>query len=158
MSDDYSIALFFMTQNNLPSFSGLKSLVGSKTLEEEDILPVMEKMKDHLIGKNVAADISDKLCASVATKLEGKVLGTFNTVASTVKTGLNEACMQILRPRRRVDILRDAMTARDARRPYVITFCGVNGVGKSTNLAKVGCLVRVKMCSGIHNVLSFEKV
>ena len=29
-------------------------------------------------AKNVAADISSKLCDSVATKLEGKVLGTFS--------------------------------------------------------------------------------
>lgn len=29
-------------------------------------------------AKNVAADISEKLCDSVATKLEGKVLGTFS--------------------------------------------------------------------------------
>lgn len=31
-----------------------------------------------LTAKNVAADISEKLCDSVATKLEGKVLGTFS--------------------------------------------------------------------------------
>ena len=29
--------------------------------------------------KNVAAEIADKLCQSVATKLEGRVLGTFNS-------------------------------------------------------------------------------
>jgi len=29
------------------------------------------------------------------------------------------------------------MAAKEKGRPYVITFCGVNGVGKSTNLAKV---------------------
>ena len=28
-------------------------------------------------AKNVATDISEKLCQSVASKLEGKVLGTF---------------------------------------------------------------------------------
>ena len=32
-----------------------------------------------LAGKNVAADIADQLCESVATKLEGKVLGTFES-------------------------------------------------------------------------------
>jgi len=58
-------------------------------------------------------------------------------ISTTVKTALNESCLQILSPRRRVDILRDAMEAKQNRRPYVITFCGVNGVGKSTNLAKV---------------------
>ena len=35
--------------------------------------PVLDKLKDHLITKNVAADIAHKLCVSVAAKLEGKV-------------------------------------------------------------------------------------
>lgn len=60
-------------------------------------------------------------------------------VASTVKNALNDSCVQLLLPKRRIDILRDALEARQQKRPYVITFCGVNGVGKSTNLAKV-CL------------------
>lgn len=30
------------------------------------------------IGKNVASDIVDKLCQSVAAKLDGKVIGTFS--------------------------------------------------------------------------------
>lgn len=45
--------------------------------------------------------------------------------------------MQILSPKRRIDVLRDVMQAGKASRPYIITFCGVNGVGKSTNLAKI---------------------
>ena len=49
--------------------------------------------------------------------------------------------MQILRPKRRIDILRDVEEAANKGRPYVITFCGVNGVGKSTNLAKVSSRV-----------------
>ena len=36
-------------------------------------------------AKNVAADISEKLCDSVATKLEGKVLGTFSGKATVIK-------------------------------------------------------------------------
>uniref|UniRef100_A0A0B7AIA1 SRP54-type proteins GTP-binding domain-containing protein n=2 Tax=Arion vulgaris TaxID=1028688 RepID=A0A0B7AIA1_9EUPU len=118
-------------------FSMFRNLVGSKTLTAGDLKPALEKMKDHLIAKNVATDISQKLCDSVAAKLEGKILGTFGSVASTVKNTLYESCVQILSPRRRVDILRDAMEAKQQQRPYVITFCGVNGVGKSTNLAKV---------------------
>ncbi|KAL3884290.1 hypothetical protein ACJMK2_024438 [Sinanodonta woodiana] len=118
-------------------FSMFRNLVGSKTLTKEDMQSVLEKMKDHIIGKNVAADIAQKLCDSVATKLEGKVLGTFSSVTNTVKNTLNESCVQILSPRRRIDILRDAMEAKQHGRPYNIVFCGVNGVGKSTNLAKI---------------------
>lgn len=50
-------------------------LVGSKALTEESMRPVLDKLQDHLIGKNVAAEIATKLCDSVATKLEGKVRG-----------------------------------------------------------------------------------
>lgn len=73
----------------------------------------------------------------MAAKLEGKVLGTFDTIATTVKTTLNDSLVQILSPKRRIDILRDCLEAKRQQRPYVMTFCGVNGVGKSTNLAKI---------------------
>jgi len=117
--------------------SGLRGLVGSKTLTRDDVQPVLEKMRDHLIAKNVASEIAEKLCDSIATKLEGRVLGTFHTVYATVRAALTESCIQILTPRRRIDILRDAMDARVRGSPYVAVFCGVNGVGKSTNLAKI---------------------
>ncbi|KAG5672737.1 hypothetical protein PVAND_002838 [Polypedilum vanderplanki] len=117
--------------------SMFKGLVGSKSITIEDMQPALDKLRDHLIAKNVATDISQKLCASVAAKLEGKVLGTFDTIAATVKTTLNDSLVQILSPKRRIDILRDCLEAKRNNRPYVMTFCGVNGVGKSTNLAKI---------------------
>ncbi|MCL7051757.1 hypothetical protein MKW94_002574, partial [Papaver nudicaule] len=40
-------------------------------------------------------------------------------------------------PKRSIDVLRDVHAAKEQGRPYVITFVGVNGVGKSTNLAKI---------------------
>ena len=55
-----------------------------------------------------------------------------------VRASMEESLVQILSPKRRIDVLRDALSARELGRPYVVTFCGVNGVGKSTNLAKVG--------------------
>lgn len=50
---------------------------------------------------------------------------------------MEEALLRILTPRRSIDILRDVHAAKEQGRPYVIVFVGVNGVGKSTNLAKV---------------------
>ncbi|KRT86011.1 hypothetical protein AMK59_618, partial [Oryctes borbonicus] len=41
-------------------FSLFKGLVGSKNLTQSDMEPILEKLKDLLIGKNVAADISIK--------------------------------------------------------------------------------------------------
>lgn len=62
---------------------------------------------------------------------------TFTGIATTVKTTLVDALVQLLAPKRRIDILRDVMEAQKTPRPYTVVFCGVNGVGKSTNLAKV---------------------
>lgn len=107
-------------------FSLFKGLVGSKNLTREDMKPTLEKLKDHLIAKNVAADIAVKLCESVEAKLEGKVLGTFDSVATTIKTTLTESLVQILSPKRRVDILRDCMESQKLNKPYVMTFCGVS--------------------------------
>lgn len=118
-------------------FSMFKNLVGSKTITAEDVAPALDKLRYHLIAKNVASDIAFKLCESVARKLEGRVLGTFEGVASTVKATLTDALVQILSPKRRIDILRDIMETQKNNRPYVMAFCGVNGVGKSTNLAKI---------------------
>lgn len=118
-------------------FSLFKNLVGQKNLTREAMQPALDKLRDHLIEKNVATDIASKLCESVAAKLEGRVLGTFDTIAATVKQTLTDALVQILSPKRRVDILRDCLEAKKNNRPYVMSFCGVNGVGKSTNLAKI---------------------
>lgn len=118
-------------------FSAFKSLVGTKQLNREDIEPVLETMREMLITKNVASEPAEKICDSVGTKLEGKVIGTFNRVTSIVRESIREALVQLLTPKRRVDILRDIVDAKSNNRPYVIVFCGVNGVGKSTNLAKI---------------------
>ncbi len=64
-------------------------------------------------------------------------MSSFQFVASTVKQALQDSMVQILTPKKRVDILRDVYESQRRKKPYVIVFCGVNGVGKSTNLAKV---------------------
>ncbi|XP_037516770.1 signal recognition particle receptor subunit alpha [Rhipicephalus sanguineus] len=134
-------------------FGMFRGLVGSKSITAEDMAPVLDKLRDHLIAKNVAADVSQKLCDSVGARLEGRVLGSFTGVASTVRATLVDALVQLLSPKRRVNLLRDVLEAQRASRPFVITFCGVNGVGKSTNLAKIcfwlienNCRVLIAAC------------
>lgn len=114
-----------------------RSLVSSKVITREALDQVMDKMREHLISKNVATEIAQKLCDSVASKLEGRTIGTFSSVSSTVRSTLEESLMQILSAGQQRDTLRDVTEARRRGKPYVITFCGVNGVGKSTNLAKI---------------------
>jgi len=53
---------------------------------------------------------------------------------------MEDALVRILTPKRSIDILRDVHAAKEQGKPYVVVFVGVNGVGKSTNLAKVRLL------------------
>ncbi len=87
-------------------------------------------MCEHLIAKNVAADVAEKICESVSTKLTGKTLETFESLTMSIRQAMRDTLMMILTPKRHVDILRDVADAQQAYRPYVITFRGVNGVGK----------------------------
>eukprot|EP00276_Gloeochaete_wittrockiana_P023837 CAMPEP_0184368430 /NCGR_PEP_ID=MMETSP1089-20130417/161657_1 /TAXON_ID=38269 ORGANISM="Gloeochaete wittrockiana, Strain SAG46.84" /NCGR_SAMPLE_ID=MMETSP1089 /ASSEMBLY_ACC=CAM_ASM_000445 /LENGTH=673 /DNA_ID=CAMNT_0026710709 /DNA_START=601 /DNA_END=2623 /DNA_ORIENTATION=+ len=117
--------------------SMLRSLAGNSVIEESDLAPVLVKFKERLMTKNVAMEIADKLCESVSSSLVGQKLATFTGMKSTVKEALEAALVRILTPKRSTDFLAEVLAAKAQKRPYSIVFMGVNGVGKSTNLAKV---------------------
>ncbi|XP_076890917.1 uncharacterized protein LOC143542139 [Bidens hawaiensis] len=117
--------------------SMFQSIAGKANLEKADLEPALKALKDRLMTKNVAEEIAEKLCESVAVSLEGKKLASFTRISSTVQAAMEDALVRILTPRRSIDILRDVHVAKEQHKPYVVVFVGVNGVGKSTNLAKV---------------------
>ncbi|TFK29772.1 signal recognition particle binding protein [Coprinopsis marcescibilis] len=118
-------------------------LTGSKVLTEEDLKPVLEGMKQHLMKKNVARDISEKVCEGVGETLVGKKIG-IQSINAAVRSALSNSLTRILTPKTSTDLLlsiknkrSSALPSSQQRLPYSITFVGVNGVGKSTNLSKV---------------------
>ena len=72
--------------------SGLGSLfarlTGSKTLTEEDLISVLEGMKQHLMKKNVAKEIAEKVCEGVGESLIGQKVGGFQSTLRTLVSGL----------------------------------------------------------------------
>ncbi|EMD38485.1 hypothetical protein CERSUDRAFT_113658 [Gelatoporia subvermispora B] len=119
-------------------------LTGSKVLTEQDLKPVLEAMKQHLMKKNVAKEISEKVCEGVGESLVGKKVGGFQTTNAAVRLALSNAITRILTPKTSTDLLLSIRTklssplpSTQQRMPYSIVFVGVNGVGKSTNLSKV---------------------
>lgn len=73
-----------------------------------------------------------------------------------MKESIRESLVQLLSPQRRVNILRDILEAKKQKRPYTVVFCGVNGVGKSTNLAKVALsLITLHFCHRWSTVVCF---
>lgn len=117
-------------------FKSFKDYISlSKRLTKEDLKPIMAKLRDHLTSKNVAAEISEKICDSVQSKLESQSIDSWTSLHNYAQKALEDVVFEILNPNRNINILRE-IQAKSVP-PYVITFCGVNGVGKSTNLAKI---------------------
>jgi signal recognition particle receptor subunit alpha len=76
--------------------SFFNQLTGNKVLEAEDLVPVLEKMREQLIGKNVASEVAQDLCDSVSRALVGQKLENFTRVGTQVKQALEEAMTRIL--------------------------------------------------------------
>lgn len=111
----------------------IASWTGNKELTSEDISPTLQKMQNHLLEKNVALQAAEYICKRVEGHLLGKKTGAFTTMWSVVKGATEEAVNDLLNVKP-TDLLLEIKTSK---RPYVIVFVGVNGVGKSTNLSKV---------------------
>ncbi|SBS93448.1 signal recognition particle receptor alpha subunit, putative [Plasmodium ovale] len=118
------------------SFSKMFSY--NSKIEEEDVEKFLHGVKSKLLSKNVAIGICDTLINRMKENLIGKKKTIFAmNVKKTVSTVLSETIQSILIPKDSVDVLRSALEAKSVGKLYSIVFLGVNGVGKSTNLAKV---------------------
>lgn len=124
--------------------NAFQNITGNKVLSQEDVEPVLKTFADALIEKNVAAEIAERLCQSVANTLVDKRTESFTTVKATVKTALVDSITKLLTPKRNIDILKEALSAKQKGQVYSIVFIGVNGVGKSTSLAKVAYYLKTK--------------
>jgi signal recognition particle receptor subunit alpha len=63
-------------------------LTGKKTLTNEDLKPVLAEMERNLMDKNVAKDISEKLCESVGAALVGKKLGGLTSTSNPAEASV----------------------------------------------------------------------
>lgn len=118
------------------------SIVGKEALSAEDVQYAVDLMQKRLQQRNVSSAVASKVCASVAATLEGKKLASFTGVASLVRSAMEQSITRILSPPRSTDILAEVRASQARGKPYSIVFVGVNGVGKSTNLAKVAYWLR----------------
>lgn len=133
------------SQSTFSSFFSRLSLSTStsQTLTKESLKPVLASMQSHLISKNVASPIATQLVESVGRSLEGKKVSGWGAVKKEVKKSVEEALTRVLTPKTSTDLLLEITRKRSLSssvgksEPYAITFVGVNGVGKSTNLSKV---------------------
>ncbi|KAJ2462161.1 hypothetical protein GGI03_004655 [Coemansia sp. RSA 2337] len=118
-------------------FGIFKSLTSGRVLTADVLAEPMARMREHLANKNVAADVAEEICQTVARGMVGVRVGGLQNIRRLVEQSMETALTRILTPVSSTDIIRDIEQAQLQHRPYTMAFVGVNGVGKSTNLSKV---------------------
>jgi signal recognition particle receptor subunit alpha len=105
-------------------------------ITEQDLQPLKSSLNHRLTQRNVTSDVAELLINTVTDNLLGTKVTSGENLASIVDQAVEDAISHILTSVTKKDVLseiRDVMKSR----PYVITFVGVNGVGKSTSLSKL---------------------
>jgi len=134
------------------SLKGLfQQVTGQKVLSKQDLQAPIHEIQKMLTSKNVATDIADQVCQSVEDSLVGKKLNSMYRVKTAVRQALEKSINKLLLPSAQLDLLRKVVSKRESlfgnRRPYVIVVCGINGVGKSTSLAKIAYFLKSNGCN-----------
>ncbi|CAJ1957228.1 unnamed protein product [Cylindrotheca closterium] len=134
------------------SLKGLfQQVTGQKVLSKQDLQAPIQEIQKMLTSKNVASDIAEQVCQSMEDSLVGKKLNSMYRVKTAVRQALEKSINKLLLPSAQLDLLRRVVSKRDSlfgkRRPYVIVVCGINGVGKSTSLAKIAYFLKTNGCN-----------
>lgn len=113
-----------------------RGLAGGKILDDASLDKALQSMQDHLVNKNVAKEVAEHICSRVHKDIIGTKTRSWQSVQATVRASVQKTLQQILTPNTSVNLLTD-IQQRGAKKPYVISVVGVNGVGKSTSLSKI---------------------
>jgi signal recognition particle receptor subunit alpha len=126
-----------------------QQLTGTKVLTEADLVQPIQRMQELLTQKNIAQDLALDIGAAVRKQLVGKRLQSLYTVQTAVQQAVETTVTKLMQRTGSLDLLRAVQQKRgdgslltsilgsSKRRPYVITVMGINGIGKTTTLAKL---------------------
>jgi signal recognition particle receptor subunit alpha len=144
-------------------FGGLMStfqnFTGNKVLTSQDLDPVLEQFTNSLTDRNVSVEIAGEICKQVKKSLLNTKTASFTTIKQTIQETLVDAIKTLMAPKKNIDILKEALSAKKKGQVYSMVFIGVNGVGKSTSLAKTAYYLKTKgnlkvMIAGCDNFRS----
>ncbi len=113
-------------------FKKIKVKLYSTEISKENFDEYSEELEMLLIENNVALEVAEKIIKELEKKIVGKEIKK-NELEKEIKEKLGEIIKQVLvEP---FDL--PALIKRKKEKPYVILFCGINGSGKTTTIAKL---------------------
>jgi len=124
-------------------FQKIKSKINKIKISEKEFNVYSEELEMLLLENNVALEVAEKIIEKLKEDIIGKEL-LKKEIEEEIKESFKKIIREILiEPFDVAEKIKEKMTDQ-AKEPYVILFCGINGSGKTTSLAKVADFLKQK--------------
>ena len=129
-------------------FKKITSKIGKVKISEKEFEVYSEELEMLLLENNVALEVSEKIIQNLKEKIVRKEL-LKKEIESEIKDSFKKIIEEILiEPFDLVEKIKEKISDQ-AKEPYVILFCGINGTGKTTTIAKIADSLKHKGISCI---------
>jgi fused signal recognition particle receptor len=127
-------------------FGRIFSSINKIKISEEDFESYSSDLEMILLENNVAVEVSEKIINQLKDSIVGKEF-LKKEIEGQIKESLKDIIYKILiEPFDLIDKIREKKGTTE-HKPYVILFCGINGTGKTTTIAKFASLLKEKKLS-----------
>ncbi|MHA1130034.1 MAG: signal recognition particle-docking protein FtsY [Candidatus Helarchaeota archaeon] len=124
------------------AFGGLKDKITLKMLDERTLNKPLQNLQNILVQNDVAVNAAEKICELLEQELIGEKIGRLKNVQNLLQGALKKVIMDILTPETKIDVLELIEKKKQEDEPAIFVFLGVNGIGKTTTIAKMGHFLR----------------
>ncbi|MFH1787262.1 MAG: signal recognition particle-docking protein FtsY [archaeon] len=116
-------------------FKQVTSKINKIKITDKEFEVYSEELEMLLLENNVALEVTEKMIQELKEKIIGKEL-LKKEIEEEIKDLFKEIINEILiEPFDLVEKIKEK--SKESKEPYVILFCGINGTGKTTTLAKI---------------------
>ena len=106
---------------------------GKIIIEEEDLEDPLWNLEMALLESDVEMNVAEEILDTIREKMIGETRAQVETTGELVETALHDALYDVIS----VGQFDFDQRIRNAEKPVTIVFTGVNGVGKTTSIAKL---------------------
>jgi fused signal recognition particle receptor len=107
---------------------------GKTVIDEDDLDAHLEELEFALLGSDVEMNVAQEILEGVEENLVGETRRRLESTGNMVTDAVREALYDVIS----VGQFDFDQRVQDADKPVTIIFTGVNGVGKTTTIAKLG--------------------
>lgn len=111
--------------------------ITTRELSEKNLGDAVWELQLVLIQNDVAVEVAEHICRLTKEKILGQRAGRIENLTKLFRVAIYEAVLEVLTPKRPLDLLQFARERKTNGKLTIILFVGVNGTGKTTTLAKI---------------------